>query len=57
MEIIEKKVEEEFSICDVCGYGRGFHVSFVKKEKRHEIILICPECGARFKVDWNVELG
>ncbi len=57
MEIIEKTVQEEFSICDVRGYDRGFHVSFVKKEKKHEIILICPDCGERFKLDWNVELG
>lgn len=53
---IEKEIKEEFHVCDTCGYDRGFHVSFVKSES-YEIILICPQCGQRFKVSWRVELG
>ncbi len=57
MDLIDKTVEEEFSVCDVCGYDRGFHVSFQKKDDRYDVILIYPQCGVRFKVNWEVELG
>lgn len=57
MEVIEKKIEEEFHVCDTCGYDKGFHVSFVKRDRSFEIILICPQCGQRFKIKWGVKLG
>lgn len=56
-DIIEKKLEGEFQICDTCGYELGFHVSFIKGEKGYNIILICPNCGQRFLIGWAVALG
>lgn len=55
--MIDKKVEDEFSVCDVCGYDQGFHVSFQKKDGLYAVILICPQYGAKFKVNWEVKLG
>ncbi len=57
MDLIDKKVEDEFSVCDVCGYDLGFHVSFQKKDNRYGVILIRPQCGARFRINWEVKLG
>jgi len=55
--IIEKKIEEEFHICENCGYRLGFHVSFQKKADFFEVILICPNCGQRHRVNWFVNLA
>lgn len=50
-------LEEEFRICPACGANRGFHISFVRKENEIiNIVLICPECGKRYSVDWNIEI-
>jgi len=57
METINKKIDEEFSVCDTCGYDRGFHVSFVKEGGGFQAVLICPECGQRFRVGWATPLG
>ncbi len=57
MDIREKKIEKEFHTCDSCGYDKGFHVSFIKREDYYEIVLICPQCGQRFKINWNLKLG
>jgi hypothetical protein len=48
----------EFRICPTCGYELGFHISFVQdnNEKKFNIILICPNCGARFNVGWKLSL-
>ena len=48
----------EFRICPTCGYELGFHVSFLQdiNEKKFKIILICPNCGARFNVGWKLSL-
>ena len=64
-EITVLKVTEELHICLSCGYGRGFHTSFlnvnstrdnpVKSTREvYRVILICPECGARYDVGWRV---
>jgi hypothetical protein len=64
-EIKNIKVESEFHLCPECGYGLGFHTSFLKlnagkdspvKSTRevYQVILICPECGARYDVGWRV---
>ncbi len=45
----------EFRVCESCGYGRGFHVSFKKEDNRFLIIFICPECGASY--DLGIEEG
>ena len=57
MEVIEKTIEEEFHICDTCGYEKGFHISFIRRENDFEIVLICPQCGQRFKVNWWIKPG
>jgi len=64
-EIKNIKVEDELRICPACGYEYGFHTSFLKvhagkdspiKSTREvwQVILICPECGARYDVGWRV---
>jgi predicted RNA-binding Zn-ribbon protein involved in translation (DUF1610 family) len=64
-EIKNIKIEDELHVCPTCGYGLGFHTSFLKlhsgkdspvKSTRdvYQVILICPECGARFDVGWRV---
>ena len=58
-------VEDELHICPNCGYALGFHTSFINanavkdnpiKSTREvfRVILICPECGARYDVGWRV---
>jgi len=54
--------------CPACGYQLGFHTSFVQAEGNdastpagltealYNIILICPECGARYDVGWKAPL-
>ncbi|MFA6002383.1 MAG: hypothetical protein WC828_09800 [Thermoleophilia bacterium] len=54
--IISKVASEEFHICEICGYERGFHTSFQRREEGFEVILICPECGQRYRVGWTVKL-
>jgi uncharacterized Zn finger protein len=56
MSVRQRPVGDEFRKCDACGYDRGFHSSFVKQGERYRVILICPECGARYDVGWMIEL-
>ena len=64
-EIKTIKIEDELRICPACGYELGFHTSFLKlnagkdspvKSTRevYQVILLCPECGARYDVGWRV---
>jgi uncharacterized protein with PIN domain len=64
-EIKNIKIEDELRICPACKYELGFHTSFLKlnagkdspvKSTRDvcQVILICPECGARYDVGWRV---
>ena len=59
------KVTDELHVCPACGYERGFHTSFINvnsikdnpvKSTREvfRVVLICPECGARYDVGWRV---
>jgi hypothetical protein len=58
-------VEKELHTCPECGYERGFHVSFASTAGDRDspvrstrdvcrVILICPECGARYDSGWRV---
>jgi RNase P subunit RPR2 len=53
-EVIEKQIGKEFHICDKCRYGRGFHVSFERRDDHQEIVLICPGCGQHYRVGWKI---
>jgi predicted RNA-binding Zn-ribbon protein involved in translation (DUF1610 family) len=64
-EIKNIKIDDEFRVCPACGYEFGFHTSFLKvlagktppvKSTRevYMVILLCPECGARYDVGWRV---
>jgi hypothetical protein len=67
-EITSIKPGEELHICPACGYEYGFHTSFISvnagkngkespvKSTRdlYLVILICPECGARFDAGWRI---
>jgi uncharacterized protein with PIN domain len=53
-EIKKIKLGEEFRICPQCGYELGFHSSFLREEGDFKIVFICPECGARYDVGWNI---
>lgn len=54
--------------CPACGYTLGFHTSFVSagtgrdtsiqpSPEGYRVILICPECGARYDVGWRISLS
>jgi len=59
----------ELHTCPACGYQLGFHTSFVKTDAKnapdpasspgnlYRIILICPECGARYDPGWTAPLN
>lgn len=52
------RVEEELSTCPKCGTGRGFHVSFLRRERTLAVVLVCPSCGFRFTAgDWSFPTG
>ena len=64
-EITFLTVEDELHTCPSCGYALGFHTSFLNsyaikdnhiKSTRevYRVILICPECGARYDVGWRI---
>ncbi|GJQ48361.1 hypothetical protein KsCSTR_36630 [Candidatus Kuenenia stuttgartiensis] len=55
-EPIPIRIEEELHRCPQCGYEDGFHMSFIRREKKKTgIILICPSCHARYDPDWSIE--
>jgi hypothetical protein len=67
-EIAILKPTDEIRVCPSCGYTYGFHTSFVSvgagkdrpvKDTRevYRVILICPECGARYDVGWRVSFN
>ncbi|MBU0517751.1 hypothetical protein KKA00_01210 [bacterium] len=60
MSVAEKiktvQVQDEFRTCLVCGYDMGFQTSVVRAGAAVRVILICPECGARFDIGWTVNL-
>lgn len=67
-EIVLLKTEEEFRVCPACGYEYGFHTSFLHSnagkdsvfkstQETYRVILICPECGARYDVGWRVSFA
>jgi hypothetical protein len=64
-EITSHVVEDELHICPDCGYERGFHTSFISVQATRDtpvrstrdvyrVILICPECGARYDIGWRI---
>ena len=67
-EITSLPVENELHTCPDCGYELGFHTSFVSASASRDnpvrsarevyrVILICPECGARYDVGWRVSFA
>ena len=56
MSLTNKAPGSEFRTCDNCGYDRGFHSSFLEDGENHIVVLICPECGAKYNVGWEVKL-
>ncbi|MFA5331310.1 MAG: hypothetical protein WC342_02920 [Methanoregula sp.] len=70
-EIRELNAGDELDVCPACGYDRGFHCSFARinagkngkgspvKSTRdlYRVILVCPDCGARFDIGWKIPLG
>ncbi len=53
-EINKLTIAGTVDTCPVCGYTDGFHISFKVHLGRIKIILICPECHARFDPYWEV---
>ena len=64
-EIKMLKPVDDLHTCPACGYTLGFHTSFVNANANKDnpvkstretwrVILICPECGARFDVGWRI---
>jgi hypothetical protein len=67
-EIRMHKIEDELHTCPACGYSLGFHTSFVSSNASRDnpikstrdvfrVILICPECGARYDVGWRISFS
>jgi len=67
-EITVIRAGPEFHVCPACGYALGFHTSLVgmnadkdnpvkSTREVYRVILICPECGARYDVGWHVSLS
>jgi uncharacterized protein with PIN domain len=68
-EIRHLKIGTELKACHACGYQLGFHTSFLNSNagnasvpirstrEVYRVILICPECGARYDVGWKVPLS
>jgi uncharacterized protein with PIN domain len=67
-EITNLSVDDELHICPACGYALGFHTSFLNVNANKErpvkstrevyrVILICPECGARYDVGWRISFS
>jgi transcription elongation factor Elf1 len=62
MSVSEKiksaRIQEEFRVCPVCGHDMGFNTSIIQASgKPARVILICPECGARFDLGWEIDLA
>ena len=55
-EIRQVEPEGEFRICPACGYERGFHASFLRNGENYRIVLIWPNCGARYDAGWWAKL-
>lgn len=58
-DIVHVAISDEFKQCQKCGYDRGFHTSLVRLaagRQHFRVLLICPECGARYDVRWVTEL-
>jgi predicted RNA-binding Zn-ribbon protein involved in translation (DUF1610 family) len=65
-EIKNIKIDDELRVCPECGYEFGFHTTFLKLNagknppfikstlEVYIVILLCPECGARYDVGWRV---
>lgn len=62
------KAENEIRICPACGYEYGFHTSLLNvnadkvirvksTREAYRVILICPECGARYDAGWRVSFN
>ena len=67
-EITSLPVENELHTCPDCGYTLGFHISVVSANggrgnpagsirEVYRVILICPDCGARYDVGWHVSFA
>lgn len=67
-EIRMLKPADDLHICPACGYALGFHTSFINVSANKDnpikstretwrVILICPECGARFDVGWRISFA
>lgn len=67
-EIRMLKPADDLHTCPACGYNLGFHTSFVNASANKDnpikstretwrVILICPECGARYDVGWRISFA
>jgi transcription elongation factor Elf1 len=62
MSVSEKiktiQFQDEFRVCPVCGHDMGFNTSIIQESgKSARVILICPECGARFDLGWEISFS
>jgi len=55
-KIVKEKVEDELRICPACSYEFGFHMSFQKQDEGFLVVLMCPNCGARYDIGLIVDL-
>lgn len=48
-------IEGTADTCPQCGYNSGFHVSFAVTDEGTSVILVCPNCAARFDTGWKLQ--
>ncbi|UCH88622.1 MAG: hypothetical protein JSV49_10265 [Thermoplasmata archaeon] len=53
-QIQKLELKDTVDTCPVCGYTDGFNVSFQQNGNKIKIILICPDCHARFDPGWEM---
>jgi DNA-directed RNA polymerase subunit RPC12/RpoP len=68
-EIRPLTIGSELTACPACGYRLGFHISFLNinagndpvpvrsTQEVFRIILVCPDCGARYDVGWKTPVN
>lgn len=67
-EIRMLKPLDDLHACPACGYALGFHTSFSNASANKDnpvkstretwrVILICPECGARYDIGWRISFA
>ncbi|WP_230743224.1 hypothetical protein [Methanooceanicella nereidis] len=53
---VTRPMSSGLEVCVNCGYKRGFHVTINTGTGKPMIILVCPDCGTKYDLDWPVNI-